>query len=1358
MFWVVTHIRIESTMLRNRLAKEVNEAVEKAVRKEAYTRFLAVCDEVHGKLTPSSWRKIDVEAGEVQEADEFGFLVSEGGYNTALKGQSAAGGLGDPMEMANEVLDEETVGKMEILLADLKPLLLTYRDSVREFKDEWLQNVKDPEKVKNGIGSLIPTFGMTKGLKAMKGLIPKSVVKVVAAPINLAEKVTPGIGGNNDEEEDPDADILRVPVAIFQKAGLAAAIEFLRPKLDTMGGFVAERAAMLNLTADQRSTDMRRALDQVMQEVVIQKAHEDVFPALQVRMQEIDNIPRLILDKVESAVFDIAEQDLRKAVHDIIVSGFQDIQTHLSTSIPDTKPEAEVGDEIEEDEFGFVVREGGFKGYQEQNQMGAPELNVADLFKGFGIDPMAKVTEMLEPLQSQFSALMDNVNPMLEALENNATAAREKWLLEDGGQRLMEKAEKKGNYESVEVPVAEFLKAGLSAAMEVLQTQMMMLGGEVAEVAKNFKVNKDQRSTTMRRNLGQLLQSLVVAKAAEKVLPELEARLKDLDIPIPLIEDKVARMTRDRADVTIRKQVNFVLNESFTDISEMLLGECTAVVEKGKATEEDECGFAVKEGGFKAFKRANGGANLMDQLDDIRLEVLALQEQMDELCKGSHAWRKVFDVIKPGEVLTVDDFQFELHKVGMRLSAKQFRALVDAIDDDSDGAISYDEFMDYFNSEQGELNAQAMSADSEMVRSTWDHIDADHSGHLCEDEIRLLFGELGMELAEKEFDEALAELDVDGDGEIDYQEFAAWWKVHEQKDSHADLGKKSKKMRDTWEAVDLDGSGSLSKEEVRTMFDMMDKKLSNKKFNKAFKAMDGDGSGEIEYIEFVEWFKKSTLDELGDFRHFEGSLNEIGEMEKEMDSKQKEIRQLLALKMAEVGVPDLPGNMSPTALGSPRAGDASPRSAGDMSPGAIVPGSGAPDLGIALPSTDFHMVAIMEVVEKFKTKMASIGGIVGEKAAAIGISTDMQLTQVIRSLSQLLQVQVINLARQKIVPEIDKRVEAVGLPGRLIVKKVKSLVYEMCEKELRKTVHKTIKVAFKKANEAVSIPGCAGDADNPADDDEAEDDCGFSVSGGGYKSAQFGLEEKSGGDKKLAPMINKIIDPTLVQMLKDQLGVIGEMMQGYGAQSLAAHGKWMTEEGNDAIAEVKKVAAKFAAKGEEHIPKGKSQKDLLLKIMIPTAEFHKQGLLNALQPLKESLIEMGGVVGEFAEKLQLAVDVNALQLRRGLSQLIQEWIMDKLKNEVFPEVDIRLDDLGLMGPIATKVRELVYDMAEDITRSTIFDQIATAYDKLELKLKVPGCDVLPQKMNKKKEEEDGQRTASIFIVFPCVFTAFQWSA
>eukprot|EP01043_Picozoa_sp_COSAG02_P073924 COSAG02_NODE_14577_length_1258_cov_1.221743_1_plen_313_part_10 len=216
----------------------------------------------------------------------------------------------------------------------------------------------------------------------------------------------------------------------------------------------------------------------------------------------------------------------------------------------------------------------------------------------------------------------------------------------------------------------------------------------------------------------------------------------------------------------------------------------------------------------------------------------------------------------------------------------------------------------------------------------------------------------------------------------------------------------------------------------------------------------------------------------------------------------------------------------------------------------------------------------------------------------------------------------------------------------------------------------------------------------------------------------------------------------MIQQIKYQLGFLGDMLGAYAEKAVTMMQAWMDETGRCMIAEAKQTAAKELKKAggnNDNLKPGKSEKELMLAtVKVPTADFHKAGLIDAIAAIKPVMVEKGGIIAEFADKIDIeSAATKAIHLRRGLCQLIQESVLDGLKESVFPEIESRLTDIGIRGPLAGKVRELVYDTVEDLTRAQIYDMIATAYGKLESKLAVPGCSVAPEpRLNLKKEKED----------------------
>jgi hypothetical protein len=63
------------------------------------------------------------------------------------------------------------------------------------------------------------------------------------------------------------------------------------------------------------------------------------------------------------------------------------------------------------------------------------------------------------------------------------------------------------------------------------------------------------------------------------------------------------------------------------------------------------------------------------------------------------------------------------------------------------------------------------------LREAFDAIDADSSGTLDRDEVRRAAWQLGRYVTGDDLDEAMSQMDLDSNGEVDFAEFCAWWEA-----------------------------------------------------------------------------------------------------------------------------------------------------------------------------------------------------------------------------------------------------------------------------------------------------------------------------------------------------------------------------------------------------------------------------------------------------------------------------------------------------------------------------------------------------------------------------------------------------
>ncbi len=97
----------------------------------------------------------------------------------------------------------------------------------------------------------------------------------------------------------------------------------------------------------------------------------------------------------------------------------------------------------------------------------------------------------------------------------------------------------------------------------------------------------------------------------------------------------------------------------------------------------------------------------------------------------------------------------------------------------------------------------------EAMHEIFDAIDADNSGELERDEVRDLMHMLGRKLGESQLTAVFAELDEDGNGNVDYTEFKTWWDKQEYQSEQ----ERETELRDLFDTVDTDSSGEIDWEE-----------------------------------------------------------------------------------------------------------------------------------------------------------------------------------------------------------------------------------------------------------------------------------------------------------------------------------------------------------------------------------------------------------------------------------------------------------------------------------------------------------------------------------------------------------------
>ena len=114
------------------------------------------------------------------------------------------------------------------------------------------------------------------------------------------------------------------------------------------------------------------------------------------------------------------------------------------------------------------------------------------------------------------------------------------------------------------------------------------------------------------------------------------------------------------------------------------------------------------------------------------------------------------------------------------------------------------------NQSQRQLSIEAIqSLLDDSLKEMYEQLDDDRSGALERQEIKHLLQLLGMPTTDAEMDSCMSDLDGDNSGEVEFEEFKAWW----EKSQFVTEENQKRELQDLFDAVDTDRSGAIEWEE-----------------------------------------------------------------------------------------------------------------------------------------------------------------------------------------------------------------------------------------------------------------------------------------------------------------------------------------------------------------------------------------------------------------------------------------------------------------------------------------------------------------------------------------------------------------
>jgi len=134
----------------------------------------------------------------------------------------------------------------------------------------------------------------------------------------------------------------------------------------------------------------------------------------------------------------------------------------------------------------------------------------------------------------------------------------------------------------------------------------------------------------------------------------------------------------------------------------------------------------------------------------------------------------------------------------------------------------------------------------EELREVFKSFDLDGNGSISVKELGKCMEKLGEPMSEKECADLIKSTDIDSDGCMNFEEFAAMVSGEGKEEDIDD----EKSMMEAFALFDKNGDGHIQKEELGEVLKALDENPTTEAIDEMFKEADVDGDGKITYEEF----------------------------------------------------------------------------------------------------------------------------------------------------------------------------------------------------------------------------------------------------------------------------------------------------------------------------------------------------------------------------------------------------------------------------------------------------------------------------------------------------------------------------
>ncbi|MCL7025024.1 hypothetical protein MKW94_021092 [Papaver nudicaule] len=115
--------------------------------------------------------------------------------------------------------------------------------------------------------------------------------------------------------------------------------------------------------------------------------------------------------------------------------------------------------------------------------------------------------------------------------------------------------------------------------------------------------------------------------------------------------------------------------------------------------------------------------------------------------------------------ITIDELATVIRSLDQNPTEEELQDMIKEVDVDGNGTIEFGEFLTLMAKKMKETDAE------EELQEAFKVFDKDQNGFISATELRHVMINLGEKLTDEEVDQMIREADLDGDGQVNYEEF-----------------------------------------------------------------------------------------------------------------------------------------------------------------------------------------------------------------------------------------------------------------------------------------------------------------------------------------------------------------------------------------------------------------------------------------------------------------------------------------------------------------------------------------------------------------------------------------------------------